>query len=424
MWDWGSFSVGWLIGALVAGVAVWLAGRVLFDWAANRSTSKTLVADPQSAVASQQIALVAQQALYQNSGAFLQMVRTELDGQFGREREALSGTVAPLKESLAQVQGLIRSIEEERNKAFGSLRTGLDSLGAQTASLQRETTTLASALRNPQTRGRWGEVALRRLVELAGMTEHADFETQVSLAGVEERLRPDLITYLPNERMIPVDSKVSIAAYLDALEATTPEQRQALFEKHADQVRTRLRELSSKEYAEGLRAVGKSPEFTIMFIPGDDFLAAALSADPDLFEDGASKNVMLASPTILLPLLRVVEVGWRQERFLENVEGLRDEARTLYDRLAGLTDRLGTLGKRLEGAVKEYNAFVGSFDSRVVPQARKFEAMGVKGSKSISDIAQIELLPRQPKPSFGVTGTLEEPKREASSDSTGESGLD
>jgi DNA recombination protein RmuC len=169
------------------------------------------------------------------------------------------------------------------------------------------------------------------------------------------------------------------------------------FEKHADQVRGRLRELASKDYAEKLGALGKAPEFTIMFIPGDDFLAAALTVDPELFEEGAGKNVMLASPTILLPLLRVVEVGWRQERFLKNIEQLREDAKVLYDRLAGLTDRLGSLGKRLEGAVNEYNALVASYDSRVMPQARKFEGTGAQGSKELADVQETESRPRQPK---------------------------
>ena len=185
------------------------------------------------------------------------------------------------------------------------------------------------------------------------MTEHCDFETQVSLSSMEERLRPDLVIHLPSGRVIPVDSKVSISAYLEALESKTAGETQTLFEKHADQVRERLRDLASKEYLEKLRGLGEAPEFTIMFIPGDDFLAAALTVDPDLFEEGASKRVMLASPTILLPLLRVVEVGWRQERFLKNIEQLRDHAKILYDRLAGLTDHLAALGKRLEGAVSE-----------------------------------------------------------------------
>lgn len=346
---------------------------------------------------SQQIAASAQQAFNQSASQFLQIVKTELDGQFGREREAVSGAVNPLKDSLVQVQALVRSIEEDRNKAYGSLDSNLNNLMAATSSLKQETVTLSTALRNPRTQGRWGEVALRRLVELAGMTEHCDFETQVSLSNVEERLRPDLVVHLPSGRVIPVDSKVSISAYLEALEAKTAVETQALFQKHADQVRERLRDLASKEYSEKLRGLGEAPEFTVMFIPGDDFLAAALTVDPDLFEEGASKKVMLASPTILLPLLRVVEVGWRQERFLNNIEQLRDQAKVLYDRLAGLTEHLATLGKRLEGAVNEYNAFVGSYDSRVIPQARKFEEMGAQGTKNVAEVQPVEIRPRQPK---------------------------
>jgi DNA recombination protein RmuC len=405
MVDSTSLALGLLGGAAVVGFAGWIVSR----WLQGRSVSQSSTGDPyqspqfaaiaQQALAqqTQQFVAIAQQGLAQNTDYFLQLVKTELDGQFSREREAVSGAVTPLKESLVQVQGLVRSIEQDRNQAYGSLDSSLKNLMGATASLQKETTTLSSALRNPKVYGRWGEVALRRLVELAGMTEHCDFDTQVSLVTIEERLRPDLVIYLPSGRVIPVDSKVSISAFLDAETAKTDDERQTFYEKHADQVRARLRELASKEYAEKLRELGKAPEFAIMFIPGDNFLEAALTVDPELFEEGASKNVMLASPTMLLPLLRVVEVGWRQERFLQNIERLRDEARVLYDRLAGLTEHLGTLGKRLEGAVSEYNAFVGSYDSRVIPQARKFEEMGVQGTKTLPDVQQIEARTRRPK---------------------------
>lgn len=385
-----SILLGLLGGAAIVGILGWILTRGM----QNRAPAGTTEANY---LLSQQVAASAQQALNQSVGQFLQVVRTELDGQFGREREAVSGAVTPLKESLIQVQGLVRSIEQDRNKAYGSLDSSLKNLMGATASLQKETTTLSSALRNPKVYGRWGEVALRRLVELGGMTEHCDFETQVSLSTIEERLRPDLVIHLPSGRVIPVDSKVSISAFLDAEKATSDEERQTLYEKHADLVRERVLDLASKDYAEKLRELGEAPEFTIMFIPGDNFLEAALTVDPELFEEGVSKNVILASPTMLLPLLRVVEIGWRQERFLKNIEQLRDEARVLYDRLAGLTDHLGALGKRLEGTVTEYNAFVGSYDSRVIPQARKFEAMGAQGSKSLPDVQQIEARPRKPK---------------------------
>jgi DNA recombination protein RmuC len=385
-----SVLLGLLGGAAIVGIVAWLLSRRPQGGTPFDSTSMNYIV-------SQQVAESAQQAFNQSASQFLQVVRTELNGQFGREREAVSGAVNPLRDSLVQVQALVRSIEEDRNKAYGSLDSNLNNLMAATSSLKQETVTLSTALRNPRTQGRWGEVALRRLVELAGMTEHCDFETQVSLSNMDERLRPDLVIQLPSGRVVPVDSKVSITAYLEALEAKTADETQALFEKHADQVRSRLRDLASKDYSERLRELGQAPEFTIMFIPGDDFLAAALTVDPELFEEGASKSVMLASPTILLPLLRVVEVGWRQERFLKNVEQLRDEAKILYDRLAGLTDHLGTLGKRLEGAVNEYNAFVGSYDSRIIPQARKFEEMGARGIKTVPDVQPVEGRPRQPR---------------------------
>lgn len=197
-----SVLVGLLGGVAAAGFAGWLISR----WLGLHHPPSSAGTDP---IQAQLFASVAQQALAQNSGTFLQLVRTELDGQFGREREALSGAVAPLKDSLTQVQGLLRSIEEDRNKAYGSLESNLKNLFTAVGSLQQETTTLSSALRNPQARGRWGEVALRRLVELSGMTEHCDFDTQVTLSGIEERLRPDLVIHLPSGRVVPVDSPES-----------------------------------------------------------------------------------------------------------------------------------------------------------------------------------------------------------------------
>ena len=335
MLDTTSLALGFLGGAALVGLSAWLLSRWLQS---RRPFISSTPGSVDQAFLAQQIASSTAAALDQSSRHFLELAKTELDGQFGREREALTGAVAPLRDSLSQVQGLVNKIEESRNQAYGSLGTELKSLMAATASLQHETTTLSSALKNPRATGRWGEVALRRLVELAGMTDHCDFQTQVSFPNMEERLRPDMIIYLPSGRVIPIDSKVSIEAYLNAVDPRPGQDSQSLFKKHSELVGQRLRELSGKDYAEKIQAIGRAPEFTVMFIPGDDFLAAALSVNPELFEEGASKKVMLASPTILLPMLRVVEAGWQQERFRENIEKLREEARTLY-RSTGWTHR-------------------------------------------------------------------------------------
>lgn len=312
-------------------------------------------------------------------------LKTQLDGQLGKHQESINGVVKPLEKALKDMQDLVHATEQVRGAALGGLDKQLQGLMGSTEALRQETNALATALRNPQTKGRWGEIALRQLVELSGMTEHSDFETQVSLGAVDERIRPDLIVRLPSKRVVPIDSKMSTADFLRALEARDDKERDAALDAHAVAVRARVKDLGSKEYSEKLSELGVTPEFVVMFIPGDNFFAAALARDPSLFEDAAKRHVMLASPTILLPLLRVVEIGWSQARLQENIDTVRDTARDLHDRLVTLTGHLLRMGSSLENSVGAYNALIGSYESRVMVQARKFRPLGVDGAKTLPD---------------------------------------
>jgi DNA recombination protein RmuC len=315
-------------------------------------------------------------------------LKTQIDGQLGKHQESISGVVKPLETALKEMQELVRAVENARSTAYGSLDKQLEMLMSNTDSLRRETSSLSGALRNSQAKGHWGEVALKNLVELAGMTEHCDFDTQVSLGGMDERVRPDMVVKLPSNRVIPVDSKVSSAAFIRAIEATDDKARETALEEHADSVLARIKELSAKEYSDKLHELGRVPEFVIMFIPGDNLFAAALSKDPTLFEEAVKRNIMLASPTVLLPLLRVVEIGWRQERFLENIDLIRDHARELHDRLVTMTGHMQKLGYSLDGSVDAYNSLIGSYETRVMVQARRFRALGVEGTKVLPEVLE------------------------------------
>jgi DNA recombination protein RmuC len=318
-------------------------------------------------------------------------LKTELDGQLGKQQESISGVVKPLEAALKEMQELVRAIETARNQAYGGLDKQLQLLMSNTDALRRETSSLSGALRNSQAKGRWGEVALKNLVELAGLTEHCDFDTQVSLGGMDERVRPDMVVRLPSGRVVPVDSKVSSAAFIRAVETTDDKDRESALDEHAASVMTRIKELSAKEYSEKLRELGNVPEFVVMFIPGDNLFAAALSKDPSLFDEAVKHDIMLASPTVLLPLLRVVEMGWRQERYLKNVEEVQDHARELHDRLAIMTGHMQKLGSSLGGAVGSYNSLIGSYEARVMVQARKFKELGVEGTKPLPEtLAPVE----------------------------------
>lgn len=318
-------------------------------------------------------------------------VVTDTKGKLGEHQAAMDGMIKPLHDMLKRYEEQIRQIEENRHKAYGSLEQQLRSLASTHENLQKETSNLVSALRKPQVRGRWGEMQLKRVAELSGMSMHCDFTEQYSIDTEKGRIRPDMIVHLPMEREIVVDSKVSLEAYLDAVSAQTEDERKIKMEKHAQQVRAHMNKLSSKEYWSQFQ---KSPEFVVLFIPGESFLSSALEVDNNLIEDGIQKRVILATPTTFIALLRAIAYGWRQEQLTKNAQVISDLGRQLYERMNVLIQHFENIGVNLEKAIGAYNKAVASLETRVLPSVRRFRELGITSASEISVVEQIDQTPR------------------------------
>ncbi len=338
-------------------------------------------------------------ALAANNRSFLDLAKTTLDGyqqqakgDLEKRQDAISQLVRPLQDSLLKVDAKIEALEKSRTDAYARLDEQLKSLVESQGKLEKEAGNLVRALRNPSVRGRWGEIQLRKVVEMAGMVNYCDFIEQETAAG--GRLRPDMVIKLPNGRNIIVDSKAPLQAYLDSLEAGDDQQRTLALQQHARQIRDHLQKLSQKSYWEQFQP---TPEFVVLFLPGETFFSAALAQDPQLIEAGVEQKILLATPTTLIALLRSVAYGWRQEQLTENAMEISRLGSELYDRLATMTGHFSQLGKGLDKAVESYNKAMASFDSRVLVSARKFRELGTNGSKAINDVEQIERQPRAPQ---------------------------
>lgn len=316
---------------------------------------------------------------------------SDAKGDLGKRQESIEGLVKPLAESIKQFDGHVRTLETERQKAYTSLEEHLKSLKEDQTKLQKETGNLVTALRAPQVRGRWGEMTLRRVVELAGLSEHCDFAEQVSVGGEEGLLRPDLVVSLPSGRQIVVDAKVSLDAYLSAVAAESPEQREQHLSRHAEQVRAHMTRLGGKAYTERFP---QAPEFVVMFIPGESFFAEAAHRDVALIEDGILKNVIPATPTTLIALLKAVAYGWRQEQVAKGAAEISELGKQLYERLRVMAEHLGNVGGSLEKATSDFNKAVSSIESRVLPTARRFKELGIYSGREIPELPLIQTTPQ------------------------------
>jgi DNA recombination protein RmuC len=341
---------------------------------------------------------LAAQSLRNNSEMFLRMARESLGrdqvvAQASlKEREtAIAQLVAPLRSALEKTEAQAVALERERRDAFTTLRTQIETLTESQSLLQRETRNLVTALRRPEVRGRWGELTLRRLVELAGMSAHCDFTEQLHVSGDEGALRPDMVVHMPDSRDLVVDVKTPLDAYLDALDAPTEEGRAAQLRRHAQHVEARVRQLASKAYWAQFE---HSPEFAILFLPGDQFLAAALAERSELLETALKQNVIIATPSTLIALLKTVAYGWRQSAVAQNAATIRELGQQLYRRLLSFTAHVSRAGNRLGAAVDAYNAAVGSLERHVLPQARRFADLGVTAEAPIPALKPVDSLAR------------------------------
>lgn len=335
------------------------------------------------------------EALRQNNQSFLDLAKTSLaefqqaaKGDLERRQQAIDALVTPVKASLDKVDEKIVALEKAREHAYGEIRQQFTQMAEVQNQLRDETTNLVKALRQPHVRGRWGEIQLRRVVEMAGMMLHCDFVEQQSAEGEEGRLRPDLIVKLPGNRQIVVDSKAPITAYMEAHEATTDEMRKVKILMHAQLMRRHLESLARKSYWEQFQP---TPEVVVMFIPGEAFFSAALEADPDLLDSGFGQNVIIASPASLMALLKAASYGWRQESIEENAREISRLGQELHGRLAVMAEHLVRLGKGLGTATDSYNAAIASFESRVLVSARKFKELGATSQEAeIIELRAIE----------------------------------
>jgi DNA recombination protein RmuC len=387
MLAWITFSAGLAAGALF--VWLWMRARLA------RLEAARDFADHAASQLSTTFQSLADAALRSNQASFLDAARTSLEttrvemtGDLAEKQTAIQGVVEPLHESLRRLETQVRELERARENAYGAI-------GEQLKSLARETTTLSTALRSPQARGRWGEVTLRRVAELAGMIKNCDFLEQETYEGDGSRIRPDMVVRLPGGRSLVVDAKVPLTAYLDAAAAADEPARRTALQRHSQQVAEHVRQLGGKQYWSQFQP---APELVILFLPGDHFFSAALESNPNLIEDALARKVIIATPVTLISVLKGIAYGWTQEQLAENAEAIRSIASELYDRVQLVQNHFTDTGRMLEKTVESYNRSVGSWDSRLVPSLRKMRELGVStAEEEPSAPEQIDLLPRRPR---------------------------
>jgi DNA recombination protein RmuC len=342
---------------------------------------------------------LSRRALDLNSKSFLDLAKTQMekmitdvDQKESKRKLELEKLVQPLSKSLEDVSKHVREVEKEREKAYASITEQVKGLSEAQLAIRREASNLVNALRRPSVRGRWGEMQLKRVVEMAGMLDHCDFTEQTTVHTDTGRLRPDMIVHLAGGRTIVVDAKAPLSAYLDAVETDHEDERERFMKKHAEQVKTHIRQLSTKAYQDQFSS---TPDMVVLFLPGESFYYAAQEIDPTLIEQGVDNNVVIATPTTLITLLKAVAYGWRQEQLAENAQKISQLGQELYDRLRVLAEHINKVGRGLNTALNSYNSAVSSMERRVLVSARKFKDLGSSTSAELPEVTALDTTPRQ-----------------------------
>jgi len=381
-----------IVGALLGGACAALLAR----------SSRTRMRDELKAVSVDVLAQTGE-ALAQRVAETRRAEEERAAGEMARRTEEIKGIVAPVQEKLGRMESEIARLERERRQAQGELGQMVRQLGEGVGSLRQETGNLVSALKRPATRGSWGEIQLRNVVEMAGMVSHCDFVEQSTIQTTEGTLRPDMLVRLPGGKLVVVDSKVPLDAYLSALESGSEDERELHAARHARQTREHIAKLASKGYQ---RQFDSTPEFVVMFVPSDGIYQAALAQDPALIEYGVQQQVLMATPTTLIGLLWAVHYGWRQELIAESAREIAESARELHTRLGRFVAPLSKVGRQLDSAVHAYNEAIGSFEHRVIPQVRRIEQAGAASEREVLAPAAVEITAR------ALTARAEHPAEE------------